>query len=358
MKKIGILTIHSVYNYGAMLQAYALFKFLSEKNHNVEVIDYRPYSICRNYEFYWKDVLINPKRALSIIKQNLLHGSKFANFKLFLTKDIKTSECRYNNFDDLKNHKYDVLITGSDQIWNPYITGFDESFLLSFDTKSEKMAYSSSFGVSEIPDNWKHKVKNSLSYFSTIGVRENSGKKILDGILPFKDVESVLDPVFLLPKAFWEKEASHVITPQDKFLLVYTLEVNDNIIKYAKDIARDKSLKIVTLHPFKADYDFADICLNTAGPKEFLSLILNATFIVTNSFHGTAFSIIFEKEFSCVLHSKTGTRMLNLFENFSMEEKKLYNDKGKFIAPYYCVDEISKDKICKRIKASQKILDI
>lgn len=358
-KKVGVLTIHSVYNYGAMLQAFALSKYIESKGYVSEVVDYRPYELCRNYDFYFKDLYADPRNALGAIKQSIVKRKQFTRFKSFLNTEISTSKKRYGNYSSLKNHDYDILVTGSDQIWNPFITIEDESFLLTFDEKrTKKVAYSSSFGVSEIPELWADKVKSALKQFKQLGVREQSGKDIINGLLPDRNVDLVLDPVFLMPNYYWRKLADDSLTPGEPYLLVYSLEVNDKIKSYAKELAIDKNLKIVTIHPFNGDYEFADICVNTAGPKEFISLINNADFVVTNSFHGTAFSILLEKKFSCVLHSKTGTRMSSLLNRLHMESKVLSLGNVGLEIPYYEVTEQSQVALEKHIENSKNALSL
>jgi hypothetical protein len=353
-KKIGIITIHSVYNYGAMLQAFALSKYIESIGYDSEVIDYRPYWICRNYNFHWKDLFLDPRRALGVLKQASIKRKRFDRFKEFLNNDMPKSNKKYDSFKKLSNHNYDILVTGSDQIWNPGITNADESFLLLFDkNNSKKVSYSSSFGVSDIPDYWRGRVKLALNKFDHLGVREQSGVNIINSLLPGKDVNLVLDPVFLLSTEYWREKSDNRFNPKEKYLLVYSLEVNDKIIKYALSIAREKKLKIVTLHPFKGDYGFADICINEAGPKEFISLIDNAEFVVTNSFHGTAFSLLLNKPFSCVLHSKTGTRMSSLLERLGMDFSVLSLVEDDIEIPFYVMNEQSQIELNKHIELSK-----
>lgn len=358
-KKVGVITIHSVYNYGAMLQAFALSKYLENLGYVSEVIDYRPYELCRNYDFYIKDLFVNPRNALGAIKQSIVKRNQFARFKSFLNNEISTSKKRYSNYRSLKNHDYEILVTGSDQIWNPYITIEDESFLLTFDEKeTKKVAYSSSFGISEIPKEWADKVKIALMQFDQLGVREQSGKEIINGLLPNHKVDLVLDPVFLMSSAYWHNLANNSLTPNEPYLLVYSLEINDKIKSYAKAVAGEKNLKIVTIHPFKDDYGFADICINTAGPKEFISLINNAEFVVTNSFHGTAFSIIFDKKFSCVLHSKTGTRMSSLLERLKIVPNMISLSNSDSEIYYYQTTDLSKKELELHIENSKNSLSL
>lgn len=355
--KVGIITIHSVYNYGAMLQAFSLSNYLNDKGFLVEVIDYRPYYLCRNYEFYLKDLFLDPRNALGVLKQSILKRPQFLLFHKFLKEEIPLSKKRYNSFSALSDHDYGTLITGSDQIWNPFITGWDESYLLAFDkVKTKKIAYSSSFGAADIPQEWSVKVKAALNSYSKLGVREQSGCQIVNELLPEKEVNLVLDPVFLLSSEYWKEFACDSLTPKQKYLLVYSLEVNDKIIKYAKNIAQEHDLIIVTIHPFKSKYNFSDISINKAGPKEFISLIDNAEFVVTNSFHGTAFSILLDKKFSCVLHSKTGTRMSSLMERIGLKSKACYLQKTDSTIPMYKMDAKSNELLKSHVKNSKNSL--
>lgn len=356
--KLGIITIHSIYNYGAMLQAYSLAEYLSGVGYDAEIIDYRPYKLCRDYRFYFRDLFLAPRSALGVLKQAVMSRKNFKRFNMFLAQNISLSNKRYTNTNNLKLHDYDVLITGSDQIWNPFITNWEQAFLLKFDQSDvRKIAYSSSFGVAQIPNQWADLVKVALSKFEKLGVREQSGKDIIESILPDKAVELVLDPVFLLPKDHWFSLSSPELTPDFKYVLVYSLEVNDDIINYAKALASDKGLKIVTIHPFNANYNFADLCLNSAGPREFISLINNAEYVVTNSFHGVVFSIIMETKFCCIAHSKTGTRMTSLLERIKLQSS-IHKLSDMNSIPIYETNENSRFHLAKNIEFSKTCLQL
>ncbi|MEZ8547897.1 polysaccharide pyruvyl transferase family protein [Vibrio cyclitrophicus] len=323
-KKIGILTIHSVYNYGAMLQAYALDQYVKSIGFDSEIIDYQPYHLCKDYQFFKRDLILRPYIALAKIKNMLINGKISKKFDDFYYNEMSISSISYGTCQKLGNSEYDILITGSDQIWNPHIVNSDDAYLLSFARNEQiKYAYSSSFGVSDISDDWTKKVNDNLNKFEKIGVREDSGLNILINSNVTVPTETVLDPVFLFDSNYWEELSCNDLNPIDKYLLVYSLEVNQEMRLNAESIAKEKGLKIVTIHPFNDNYDFADICINEAGPKEFLSLIRNAEYVVTNSFHGTVFSLIFDRPLNCILHSKTGTRMASIFSRFSLKPKSV-----------------------------------
>jgi hypothetical protein len=213
-----------------------------------------------------------------------------------------------------------IYIVGSDQIWNDEITnGLDGNYFLDFVKHSKKTSYSASFGKEEITCD-KEKIVNYLESFDCIAVRESSGKKILQE-LGFDDVKVTLDPVFLLDKLDY-KMLSEKPTFSD-YLLIYTLENNENIIQAARKISKEKNLKIVTIGSYLNRYK-SDIHLRSTGPKEFLGLIDNAEYILTNSFHAVCFSIIFEKQFTYIdLNNNRGTRIENILNVCKLSNRKL-----------------------------------
>ena len=349
--KIGIITIHSVFNYGAMLQAYALSEYLNSMGYSSEVIDYRPYKINSEYDVYIRDIFLRPKKILFHFKMKLMKKNKFIRFRDFENNYIKKSNKKYIIKKSLNDNNYSLVITGSDQIWNPYITGYDTSFLLDFIPENvSKMAYSSSFGISDIPDCWEEKIAINLRQFDYLGLREEAGRGIVSKIIPNINTSLVLDPVFLLPKSHWEDLSNNDFVPNYDYLLVYSLEVNSEMIHKANKLAEKYSLKILTVHPYQENYDFSDLSIGEAGPKEFISLIRNARYIVTNSFHGAAFSIIFEKEFICINHSKTGSRMSNLISSLDVPTLCVQD-----VEIYYPSEE-SKNKLEEKISFSQSFL--
>jgi hypothetical protein len=356
--KLGIITIHSVYNYGAMLQAFALSQYFQSKHIPSEIVDYRPYWLCKDYQFYYRDLVLRPRSALWHLKQYFLHRTKFSRFDRFLAEKMPLSATKYHDLESLKAHDYSVLVTGSDQIWNPFITGWDESYLLTFDqNRSFKIAYSSSFGMSIIPDDWSFTVKKALSSFERLGVRETTGKHIIEALLPDKHVSQVLDPVFLLDDDYWRELSCPELIPEFDYILVYALEVNDEIIKYAAALAASEGLKVVAIHPFIENFDFADLSINEAGPREFIALVDNAKFVVTNSFHGTAFSIILDIPFCCIPHSSTGTRMTSLLSTIGVESQEMVLDRQGATVPIFTLNASAKTTLSILINDSKQVLD-
>jgi hypothetical protein len=325
-KKIGIVTFHNVYNYGGILQAFALFKVL--ENQNAECIDY----IQPTLNLKYSHKLYNFNKSLS---QNIKHFIKYyilrisaikeKKMKNFIEKNISLSNFTYTNIEDLKNNgnNYDILISGSDQIWNPSLTGgkLDPVYLLKFGNDGvKKIAYGSSAGSHIFNEDEMIILKETLSSFDKISVREDFLKEQLTPILNEK-IQVVSDPTILLTKNDWRKIEVPVNKVPDNYILLYSFDDDPNCIETAKLIAKILSCKIVSIAGNKKKQNGVDLFLNDAGPNEFLWLIDNAKFVVTNSFHGTIFSIIFEKDFYSVKKNSNPHRVFNLLNKLNLTDR-------------------------------------
>ena len=329
--EIKTITCHDVYNAGASLQAYALQTYLKSLGHNVEIIDYKPSYLSNHYSFS----AVNPTFNKPIIKQLYLlakfpgrfkayHSKRKANFDAFKNDYLCLTKNQYHSNEELKTAPpfADVYFAGSDQIWNPlFNNGKDPAFYLDFAPKdSIKASYAASFAVDSFPNEYVEKTKKYLENFDYISVRESSGIKILNS-LGFNDCINVCDPVFLLDRNYWEK-LTYKISTED-YLLIYDFDNSEKVKSIAEKVAKEKNLKIYSI--FKLPY--ADKCFYDEGPLGFLSLVKNAKFIVSNSFHATAFSIIFKKPF-CVVNrqEEINTRMKDLLIMLGMENRLLSAD--------------------------------
>ena len=325
--KIKTITCHDVYNSGASLQAYALMKYLEEEGNEVEIIDYKPDYLSNHYKL---GVVTNPKYERNLILKIAYLTLKFPGRVLalknkkkydeFRSNYLKITKRRYVSNDELKNNppQADVFICGSDQIWNSkFNNGKDPAFYLDFVSEDKiKASYAASFATDSIDKELKEITKDRISKLDYVGVREISALDILDS-LDIKNGVQVLDPVFLLDKFKWEK-LTYEINNNEKYIFVYDFDGNELIREIAEKIAKNKKLKIYTV--FKSNY--SDKVIKRMGPIDFISYIKNAEFVISNSFHGTAFSIIFEKQFAVVNRKEAiNTRMRDLLSILKIENR-------------------------------------
>lgn len=327
MERIGILTFHRTQNYGAVLQAYALCQALSV--YDVVCIDYNPPKarMAGHYphKLYHKhkSITYNLKHILKnvILKKNIKKEKKIHNF---IETFIPVTKKKYYNLKQLKDAKqqFDILISGSDQIWNPHLTGgeLDTAYFLSFGNKyQKKIAYASSAGSHMFNETEKEIVKNSLSSFHAIGVREKILKNQINKILG-NTARTVVDPTLLLTKKDWLKISAPLDDLED-FLLVYSFGNCKLCEKIARRLSKSLNVKIITINKKIKDA----ISRKDLGIQEFIGLFNKAAFIVTNSFHGTIFSIIFRKKFFSAWYSDNPYRAQNLLNGLGLESRLIKN---------------------------------
>lgn len=322
--KIKTITCHHAYNHGAMLQAYALVTYLRSLGHEVEIIDYRPpYQPGCKVERdnvpprYRKPVVAQlykfVKRGASDLEQR-----RRDVYERFFSSYLPITKEQYYSVDELRANppKADIYIAGSDQIWNTsFPNGTDAAFYLDFGTPARKISYAASFATTSLRMGTEMFVKENLRNFDAISVREESALRLLDQ-LGFEGAQ-VVDPVFLLDKSEWNKICNDT-GEGDEYILTYDYEKrNSPIGKVAKQLAKLRGCKIYTVAPFNLGY--ADRCFVAVEPRDFVSLVKNARCVVSNSFHGSAFSMIYGKEFF-VVNRKDGlnVRMHDLLARYSV----------------------------------------
>ncbi|NLJ70777.1 MAG: polysaccharide pyruvyl transferase family protein [Clostridiaceae bacterium] len=311
-KRAAILTFHCVPNYGAVLQAYALQCKLLEYFETVDIIDYRPYRVTDEYK------LINSYSVFSFIT-SLISASSFKNK---LHKFSKFEKDHFTLVQPDPNVEYDVLFLGSDQIWNPDITrGFDKAYFGILDNLNAKkiVSYAASIGKSHFTDSEASEFEVLISNVDYISLRESDAQKIVNSITERESLV-VVDPTILSG----EKYLASFVKPIDrnKYILMYKLSKSEDTLALADKVARYLGLELVEISGRRKP-----IILNKhetiyeAGPKEFLSLIGNADYIVTDSFHGTVLSCIFHKPFLVTVNKFRGSRILNFLEAVQLNER-------------------------------------
>lgn len=340
--KIGIITFHCAHNYGAVLQAYALQEQLVDLGYDVEVINYRPQILTLGYErsIFWyrpykkivRQMLSFVKMIMSVVVRNITQpqmrsiiNERRKGFSSFINNKLRLSEKTYKKSFS-KQLDYDCYIIGSDQVWNISITnGFDPVFWGNFDMKkgSKIISYAASMSNYNLTDEQKNEMKTLLSKFSAISVRE---KDVEDFLLDL-DVKSnvVFDPTLLVKNDTWIKIAN---TPQtkDKYVLVYTMGLLNDELRIANKIAQQIGASVEVLIGDEKSFN-KKYPLISASPEEFLGYFQNASFVVTSSFHGTSFSISFNKPFySLARGNDKDSRQSTLLMNLGLEDRFINKD--------------------------------
>lgn len=326
-KKIGVLTFHKVINYGAALQAYALASRIKLEGYNCEIIDYRNKILEDKNTLRKFSKIKSISRILYDIFELPFWVIRKKRFEKFM--GLVPHSHRTNSIDDKFSESYYKLFVGSDQVWNYKITGFDKNYLFcNLSDNKKKNSYAASFGVENIPSELVEEYRVNLSKFNNIAVREKTGVDLINKICE-EEVIEVVDPTLLLTKEQWQSLTSKRLIKED-YILIYQLAYSENLIRFAKQLAAETRMKIVTINgnprqPINAQY------ILTAGPIEWLNLMENAKYVVTNSFHGVAFSINLNKEFFVdLLDEKFGvnSRINNILSSFKLENRKIKSNRS------------------------------
>ena len=332
MKRIGILTMHRVQNYGSALQAYALQEYVSRLGYDVELIDYifpnGKHKKHRSLKKRIKHLLFKWAFCLPLLRKN-------KRFARFYNTYYKCSALQFDSPESLMqyDYPYDVLMTGSDQVWNPIHILTDTSFFLPFaHTHTPKVAYAPSFSVASLPEGFDTIIRPYIKAYSHISVREKSGLDIVK-MLTDKEVSMVCDPTLLLTKEDWSTLATQSrIVMDEPYILVYVLNYAYNpypaINAIIEKVQQELGLPLILLDAPVLDMKFKNArFVKDAGPAEFLYLVQHASFVITTSFHGTAFALNFGVPFYSVIrdHSGFDTRMVDLIEAVEADRAIVYD---------------------------------
>ena len=321
--KIGILTFHLVPNYGAVLQAFALMNYLHRKGHDAFIVDYH---CTGNNDFFSPKIFYSTKGIRHSLKSYIYFFIMLVLSKSSYTKKFnafKRFQKRYLNLINLNDSALGAIFCGSDQIWNPSITkGLDEVFFGLHDAckNSKKIAYAASCGdVNSLSSKDKELMIAYAKKMDSISVRE----KPLNDFLTERGIASevVLDPVFLLSKDDYIKHFYNESFKKRDYILVYELHEVPLIRPVVNAIAKEKNLKVVYICGYNKMTVFCYDHIYTAGPEDFLTYIANAKYVVTNSFHGLAFSLIFEKNFNICLPKVRAERLINLLDSVGLSDR-------------------------------------
>ncbi len=314
--RIKTVTFHGAHNYGAVLQAYSLQQTLIGLGYNNEIIDYRV-----DKEQIFQSVNISfTKDNIAKIKNNVLilfrykeYKERFDAFEKLINEDMILTQ-KYHSFEELKEYppEAEIYLAGSDQIWN-ISRKIREMFFLRFgDSDLKRISYAASMGTYTIPSDNKRAFGEFLKGFNRISVREREASDFIQSNYGIASLVHI-DPVFLLKKEAWEG-VSVECNINRKYILCYPLIFSSEVNSALRRLKQETGYHVVVVTTNPREKIHGDIYLRNVGPKQFLGLIKNAEIIVTTSFHGTAFSILFEKRFIAfpVFNSTRVTNILDL----------------------------------------------
>lgn len=307
MSKIGIVTFHRAINYGAMLQAVAVQRAIKNMGENSELIDYTD-KLYDHYKVSYK----SSNRLKSILKYfaSWKKRLKSKRFEKFLYANSSLSDRKYSKNDIGKIHEedYKFFFTGSDQVFNPQIVDYDDTYLLGFvKDKNKCCSYAGSIGLSQLNGKEQKWLFKYLKDFRKILIREKTGQKLLEE-MEISGSELVCDPTFLLGKAEWESMEHETKIPPH-YILKYGFKDNYYMNRCIETLQKKANIPVLVISDVLINRDYAKknvFLRGGVGPAEWIYLIHHADYIVTNSFHGMIFSFIFNKQVK-IADSNDGT---------------------------------------------------
>lgn len=316
--RIGIITFHKSYNYGSVLQAFALVQFLTKLGHEAKVIDFTYlYDFKQYHLFKSKKHFIND---LFRLKSNYMRKINFEGFQKEYLNLTYHSYKDGQNMDDL-NNDFDGFICGSDQIWNVDCTRrVVPEFFLSFAKDDKlKIAYAPSVASERFEGDQKL-LKKYIGRLDYVSVRE---KSTINLVQPYtsKKVVDTLDPTLLLNKDDYKKIEQKSQYAEGKYIFFYQLEENDDLIQWVNDLSKNKNLRVVYIYRKKLRKLKNSVYAYGISPNEFLYLIDHAEYVVTNSFHATVFSTLFEKKFCTFKTLGSSSRMVDLLKKLGLSNR-------------------------------------
>ena len=313
--KINIITLHNIINVGSVFQAWALNEFLNSKGYDCSVIDYVP-----RYLYH-----LGLKSEIGKLLNYKSHKTRSRKYNEFVNNNIRLTEKKYYTLEELEKNppKGDLFISGGDQLWNEfYPCGNDEAYQLKF-TSKPKIAFGTSLGKDSFTDEGMNKLIKNISKYKYIGIRESSGTSMLrnEGIT---HCENVCDPVFLLEAEKYNKFIGKPLC-KEPYLLVYLVQASPLLDKAVEIISKELNLKVILCSGLQTKTK-CDIHLKNLGPEESLNYMKNATYILSGSFHATAFSIIMHKPFLTLLPGQNTNARIEDFLHFVELENRMISE--------------------------------
>lgn len=345
MHKIGIITFHNSYNCGSMLESYAIQEAIMDSGcKNTEIIDFSSSGQKELYSVFQKnDSIKNILKNILIIsaaKKIKKNNQKYEKFKI---NNFKLSRS-YSDDDEIAENEYDIVVAGSDQIWNTTIKDASDKYFINWTTMPRKVAYAPSFGSKNILKYNKtpEKYKKLISNFDALSIREKNGQKWIKD-LTGKTAELLIDPTLLFDAKKYDKILDNTNTPSGKYVFFYCPQFDPEICKLVKRISKKYKLPVICWssksYATKRVWKYGFHLPRYESPAVYLSLIKNAQLIITTSFHGTIFSTIYRKKFFTVKNGGMfgdDDRVKTLIEQLGIEERLIpikFNESYDYLAP-------------------------
>ena len=348
--KISVITLHRIFNYGSVFQSYATQKVLQDLGHTPEFVDYFPERITKKRIFIGYSLMLHPTwpgKLKCIIVYFPLRLLNMIIFNRFVKRYLNVSPKKYYSLEELKKNppEADIYMTGSDQVWNSYYNEYvDPVYFLDYAPEGKpRIAYAASFGKTKLDEQEMQQTKPYISKYKAISTREAQATEILKD-LGFDHGVAVLDPTLLLQKQDWQK----FVLPRknkERYLLIYSILSYQQLLEYARAVAKALDLKIYLIGMGYWAEKQVDKTLRFRTPEQFISLFEHADYIITDSFHGTAFSINLNKPFICASPPSFNIRLINILEKTGLKNRMVISgekfdlDNALSSIDYTCVNE-------------------
>ncbi|MEE8705856.1 MAG: polysaccharide pyruvyl transferase family protein [Oscillospiraceae bacterium] len=329
MKRILLVTLHSQNNnFGSVLQANSLYAYLTEAGYDVDILDYRP---------FYSNGAVSLKAFLKKAAVNTLYLPQYIRrsqrFETLLKSEQLTR--KFTDIADVKKcaSEYDIFMIGSDQVWNPhYLCGKDPTYFLDFVESPNKLSYAASIGTDNLTSEEIINIGKRISKFRFVSFREKRSVVQLKNVV--RNAEYVLDPVFLYSVEHYKAMENKYIMHESGYILAYVIHKDPFIAEVIAKIAKELKKKVIQVGGFAPKCKYNSFP-RSAGPAEFLTLLDHADYVVTSSFHGTAFSHIYHKQFAVVMPHGNELRIENILQTAGTTDRviKSLDDTSKILKP-------------------------
>lgn len=357
VKNVFIITIHTGFNFGSVLQAIATCNVLKLQGYSPVIINYIQNAY--TYREYFRKSVQSLRSIARGIKRLPLFIANNLIYTGYLRKNVKMTSPIYekDNFSEKMNSLINTygrgyFLTGSDQVWNTFFNGYDLRYFFN-GLKGIKVSYASSIGKTDLDERDKKMLCENLKDYRAISVRESSAVMILNSL--GYNATLLLDPTFMLDRDQWKTyQTAHQLVKERYILMYLPYNINDKdvIFNSARKLAKEKRLEIVTFSWGYSNDKYADHTIRFASPGDFLRLMMDADYVFTNSFHGTAFSINLNKQFWVYMPTQFTTRIQSILDFLHLQCRVLDKEiTSEQISKEIIYDDINKKLSDERAKS-------